>query len=183
MENSNRESPLHHIILLIRTKDRVRIGTLLRKLKIDYREEDANLWEHHGVESIRDFKSMTTYLTHETEQAILDGKHRYDRDELVSNLTPEELEQIRDGYMNINKMTGRDHELKRLKRQIEHLKEENEQLKEKVEAQADEIAVRIAFYDCLDSLFRKFAFHVESYEKEVASIFSEWETIIHEEKE
>ena len=94
----------HFIIRCSDRKKRVRVSTVLKMLGIVFRPViDDELWKDHGVETIGNFGGYTTYLTHETEEAIRDGKELYDRKELVSNLTEEELDEIRDGYFMLTK--------------------------------------------------------------------------------
>ena len=69
--------------------------------------EDDTLWEEHGVETVDNFAHMAMYLTHDTEQAIQDGKTRYELKEIVSNLDPEEIKQIREGYIRVSTQTGK----------------------------------------------------------------------------
>ena len=95
------EKPHFHIIFrLVDRKDRIRIKTVLKALGIEFRQGvDDNLLREHGCETVQNFSSYSLYLTHETEDAILDGKALYDLSEVVSNLTESELEQIREGYV------------------------------------------------------------------------------------
>mgnify|MGYP000914934866 CR=1 FL=1 len=95
------EKPHYHIIFrLVDRKNRIRIGTVLKALGIEFRKGlDDNLLREHGCETVQDFSAYSLYLTHETEDAILDGKSLYDISDIVSNLTESELEQIREGYV------------------------------------------------------------------------------------
>ena len=95
------EKPHFHIIFrLVDRKDRIRIKTVLKALGIEFRQGiDDNLLREHGCETVQNFSSYSLYLTHETEDAILDGKALYDLSDVVSNLTESELEQIREGYV------------------------------------------------------------------------------------
>lgn len=96
---SSLEKPHYHIIIRLLNKKRTKVQTILNMLKITYRPEvDDNLWQNHGVETIRNFPSMAMYLTHDTEEAILQGKEHYELDEVVSNLTTDEIKQVREGY-------------------------------------------------------------------------------------
>lgn len=96
----------HHYHILFKCanrKDRIHVYTVLNMLGICFRPGlDDALWRNHGVETIVRFDGYTVYLTHETEKAIADGKELYDLTELVSNLSIEEIEQIRDGYMRFS---------------------------------------------------------------------------------
>ena len=84
-------------------KSRIRVRQVMEMLGIAFRQQiDDELWRHHGVETIRQsFAGYSLYLTHDTHEAIADGKEQYDLDEVKSNLTMEELEQIRDGYIRL----------------------------------------------------------------------------------
>lgn len=89
-------------------KGRIRIGTLLKFLGIEFRKGiDDELLKHHAVETVGNFARYATYLTHETDDAIADGKALYDVTKIVSNLTPEEVEQVRAGYARVSNATHR----------------------------------------------------------------------------
>lgn len=106
------EKPHYHIIVRCTDrKKRVRVSTVLKGLGIVFRPGiDDALWTEHGVETVRNFAGYATYLTHETEDAIRDGKELYSVDELVSNLSCEEIMQIREGYIRVseNRKVGMD---------------------------------------------------------------------------
>lgn len=106
LENSNfwvpsAEKPHYHIIFrLVDRKNRIRITTVLKALGIEFRPGlDDTLLEEHGCETVQNYSGYSLYLTHETEDAILDGKALYDISEVITNLTESELEQIREGYV------------------------------------------------------------------------------------
>lgn len=81
---------------------RIRVQKALKDLGIEYRPNlDDELWANHGVETVGKFAGYATYLTHETETAVNEGKELYRMDELVSNLTIEEIQKIRDGYIRV----------------------------------------------------------------------------------
>lgn len=93
----------YHIIARILNNKRVRVKQILDALGIVYRPDiDKFLWENHGVETCDDFCNMTAYLPHWTQQAELDGKARYELEELVSNLSIEEIKQIIQGYTRVS---------------------------------------------------------------------------------
>lgn len=97
------EKPHYHIIVRIMNGKTMRVQQILGTLGIVFRKElDENLWKEHGVETCADFTDMTMYLPHWTEQAELDGKERYELEELVSNLTIEEIKQIMEGYTRVS---------------------------------------------------------------------------------
>lgn len=97
------EKKHYHIIVRILNGKKSRVKLVLQELGVVYRpQEDKTLWENHGVETCADYTNMAVYLTHDTKQAELDGKERYELDELVSNLTIEEIKQIREGYTRVS---------------------------------------------------------------------------------
>lgn len=98
------EKPHYHIILRCgNRKERIRVKNALEGLGIYFRPGDDDwLWANHGVEAVGNFGSYATYLTHETEAAIADGKELYFIDELVSNLTEDEIVAVREGYIRVS---------------------------------------------------------------------------------
>lgn len=83
-------------------RNKKKLSWILKKLGITYRKgTDDSLVQEHGVESCRDFSEYSVYLWHGTEKAISEGKTPYDPDDVVSNLSGVELQQIRDGYSRI----------------------------------------------------------------------------------
>ena len=57
---------------------------------------------NHGIETVGDFGAYATYLTHDTEKAINDGKQHYDMSAIVSNMSYEEILKIREGYVRVS---------------------------------------------------------------------------------
>lgn len=98
---SSAEKPHIHIYGRILDKKKpCKVRTILNVLEIKFRNpEDENLFKEHGVESCKNFVSCAMYLTHDTEQAELDGKAHYDVNEIISNYTPQQVENIRAGYI------------------------------------------------------------------------------------
>lgn len=93
----------HVIVRLTDQSRRMRVKQILAGLGIVYRQGlDDELWKEHGVETIGNFAGYAVYLTHETAEAIRDAKERYDISEIVSNLTPEEIQQVREGYIRVS---------------------------------------------------------------------------------
>lgn len=83
--------------------DRRKVSTILNMLGITFRPGlDDELWRNRGVEPIADISGCVAYATHETKQCELAGKEVYDRDEIFSNLSKDELDQIREGYTRIS---------------------------------------------------------------------------------
>lgn len=92
----------HIIVRCTDRKKRIRVQKVLKDLGIYYRPNlDDELWANHGVETVGNFAGYATYLTHETETAVNEGKELYSMDELVSNLTTDEIQKIRDGYIRV----------------------------------------------------------------------------------
>lgn len=96
------EKPHFHIIVRMRRKydngrvARKKVSTILNQLGIAFRPDtDDLLISSRGLEQVGNFSAYTAYLTHETKQAREDGKHIYKREALVSNLTGEEIDDIR----------------------------------------------------------------------------------------
>lgn len=95
--------PHFHIIGRAAQRDkRMVVKSLLDYLGIVFRKgQDEQLWNEHGVETVGDFANYAMYLTHETKEAIEAGKELYRLDELISNMTVDEVKQIRDGYTRL----------------------------------------------------------------------------------
>ena len=73
----------------------VKLRTILKKLGIVFRKGiDDKMRINHGVEGIVKYDAYATYLTHDTEQSIRDGKAHYELEEIVSNLSIDEIENI-----------------------------------------------------------------------------------------
>ena len=90
-----------HIIVKFVNGDHPRVKNILEALDVVYRPiEDEVLWKNHGVEAIEDWVNMVTYLPHLTDDAKKDGKYEYGLEELVSNLTIEEIENIMGSYVH-----------------------------------------------------------------------------------
>lgn len=93
----------HIIVRCTDSKKRIRVLTILDGLGICFRKDlDDGLWLGHGVETIGNFAGYALYLTHETKEAINDAKELYDRSSVISNMSLEEQDQIRDGYIRIS---------------------------------------------------------------------------------
>lgn len=110
------EKPHFHVIMRVVGSPNRRISQLLGMVGVTYRQDpdgngepvDRKLWENHGVETVKKFANYAMYLTHDTEEAISEGKFQYGLDELFSNMTQEEIKLIRDGYISPSrvKVTG-----------------------------------------------------------------------------
>lgn len=97
------EKPHYHFLIrYVDRKTKVRVSTVFNQLHIFFRPTvDDSLWLNHGVETIGEFTSYAVYLTHDTEEAVLDGKEPYSITEIISNLSLDEIKQVRDGYTRI----------------------------------------------------------------------------------
>ncbi len=102
------EKPHYHILIRVMqdaqnvTKSGKHVSTILNDLGIVFRKEDATMIANHGIETVGDFGAYATYLTHDTEKAINDGKQHYDMSAIVSNMSSEEILKIREGYVRVS---------------------------------------------------------------------------------
>lgn len=98
------EKPHYHVIARCTTRNqRVHVGTILNALGIVYRKGiDDALIEHHGIETVSDFNEYTMYLTHETPRSEEDGKALYGVSDIFTNLSEDELTQVRQGYAQLH---------------------------------------------------------------------------------
>lgn len=99
-----KEKPHFHLLYKNVNRDtNTCIKTVLEQLHIHYRQGlDDVLLANRGIETIgKSFPGYANYLTHSTEEARKDAKHIYNIQEIISNLTIPEIEQIRDGYTRI----------------------------------------------------------------------------------
>lgn len=105
---SELEKPHVHIICVVNDTKQYKVQQFLKELGIVYRQgQDDNLFKNHGVEAVRNLANYSMYLTHETEQAQIDGKYQYDITDIVSNLSIKEIQNIRNGYAKVsNKATS-----------------------------------------------------------------------------
>ena len=99
------EKPHYHIISRPK-KNSLKVRTILNALGVVYRPDiDETLWKQHGVENALSFRAMALYLTHDTPEAIKDGKTQYDISEIVSNLSMDEVQKIRGLYVPEKKIS------------------------------------------------------------------------------
>lgn len=91
-----------HFHVIVRKCDNgsFRVSTILNMLGIVYRRGlDDDLWKHHGAETTKNFTGYANYLTHETAEAMAEGKYIYEINEIISNQSIEMIRRIRDGYI------------------------------------------------------------------------------------
>lgn len=99
-EPSVEKAHVHIIGRFLRSGRKLR--TILNMLGVVYRKGlDDIMLQNHGVETINKFDNMALYLTHETDKAMLDGKARYDLEEIFSNLEIDEIREIRNGALRL----------------------------------------------------------------------------------
>lgn len=103
--------PHFHLILRDANKNRFMVKTILDALHLNFAKEDSDLFYAQGCSTVHDFSAYSMYLTHETTQAVVDGKELYDLSEVMTNMTLKELKDIRAGYSRIqakSKLTEED---------------------------------------------------------------------------
>lgn len=95
-----KEKPHFHLIIKARSShDVFRVRDMLARLGIAFRPGlDTTLLENRALETVGNYSAYAMYLTHDTPQAQLENKFPYDVGRIVSNLTPDEVRQIRDGF-------------------------------------------------------------------------------------
>lgn len=93
--------PHFHVIIRDANNKRFFVETVLKALGLHYQKEDSELFYEHGCTTVADFNAYSVYLTHETEQAKKDGKELYDLSEVMTNMTLDELKDIRAGYSRL----------------------------------------------------------------------------------
>lgn len=91
-------------------KKRFRVQTIINKLSLNYAPNlDTKLWKEHGAEQIKSsVANYVTYLPHNTEEAIDDGKFQYSISEIAKNFSDDELNEIFKYYEKTRKKTAVD---------------------------------------------------------------------------
>ena len=100
---------IHVIVRCADRKKRVRVRTVMDMLGIVFRKviDDALMIRNKGIDTIhKNFATAATYLTHDTEDAKKCKEH-YEMNELISNLTIDEIQTIRDGYTRLSSATSK----------------------------------------------------------------------------
>lgn len=104
--------PHFHLILRDANGNRFTVKTILKALNLFYDpKKDSKLFYEQGCTTVKNFSSYSMYLTHETDQAQIDGKEVYDISEVITNMTLKELQDIRAGYSRVqakSKLTEED---------------------------------------------------------------------------
>lgn len=97
--------PHFHVIIRDANNNRFFVETVLKALGLNYQKDDSQLFYAHGCTTVANFSAYSMYLTHETTQAISDGKAFYDLSEVMTNMTLKELKDIRSGYVRLQVKT------------------------------------------------------------------------------
>lgn len=103
--------PHFHLILRDANNNRFMVKTILDALHLHFTRDDSDLFYEQGCSTVHDFNAYSMYLTHETTQAISDGKELYDLSEVMTNMSLDELKSIRSGYSRLqakSKLTEED---------------------------------------------------------------------------
>lgn len=89
-----------HVLIKGANRDKgINVSSMLKKLKIQFRDGiDDALLKNHGVETTGNFVNYAVYLLHKTVEAKRAGKVPYDVSEFITNLPPDELQRLLDGY-------------------------------------------------------------------------------------
>lgn len=96
--NKSSKEHWHIIIRAIDREKKFQVLSMLKKLSVEFDEDDANIINHRALETVGEFSSYATYLLHRTVEAQRDGKELYDINEMISNLSTDEVQQIISGY-------------------------------------------------------------------------------------
>ena len=94
-------------------KERFRVSTIVKKLGLAYAPDlDSSIWKKHGAEVItQGVPAFFTYLPHETDQAIKDGKAIYDHKEIAKNFSDVIANEIFEFYKKTKKKSSVDWDL------------------------------------------------------------------------
>ena len=108
----SKDKPHYHFLVIVKFKKednttaQFHLDRILKDIGIVFRpgDDDELLANHNGHSAIEICKDITTslmYLTHETDKALDEGKFQYDREQVVSNLSLEETNHLRQGYISL----------------------------------------------------------------------------------
>ena len=90
---------LHFHVLFVRQDHRrFRVKQIFDNLGIIKNVADNKLFSSFGAETIGSLADYSMYLTHETEQAMRDGKHQYSINEIFKNISDDDLQDLRAMY-------------------------------------------------------------------------------------
>ncbi|WP_022765855.1 hypothetical protein [Butyrivibrio sp. XPD2006] len=93
------EKPHVHIWAKKRDNQPIHISQWLSLFDVTYRKDiDDDLFKNHGVEPCKTMIGCAMYATHDTEEAIKDGKEQYDISEVIMNISLDEFLSLRKGY-------------------------------------------------------------------------------------
>ena len=93
------KKPHCHLLIFLENGKKFRLSQVLDLLGINFDPVvDKTLMDCGGIASCVDKSAFFMYLTHETDQAIFDGKFIYDRKEIINNMSDELQDSLRAGY-------------------------------------------------------------------------------------
>ena len=101
--------PHVHIIVRCCNGKTVHVQTIMNMLGIVFRKgiDDSLIVRNKGIDTIhKTFAHAATYLTHDTEEAAKCKEH-YELEEIISNLTIDEIKEVRDGYIKLAASTAK----------------------------------------------------------------------------
>lgn len=93
--------PHFHLILRDCNKNLFHVSTILKALGLNYQKKDSLLFYEQGCTTVKDFNAYSVYLTHDTDASIRDGKEPYELSEVMTNMSEDELKDIRAGYARL----------------------------------------------------------------------------------
>lgn len=97
--------PHFHVLVRDANNNRFFVELILKVLGLNYQKQDSTLFYEHGCTTISDFNAYFVYLFHETKQAVLDGKEHYELSELLTNMSKDEIRDIKQGYSRLQNKT------------------------------------------------------------------------------
>lgn len=96
---ADKPEKLHFHLLFVRQDHRrFRVKQIFDNLGIIKNVADNKLFSSLGAETIGSLADYSMYLTHETEQAMRDGKHQYSINEIFKNISDDDLQDLRNMY-------------------------------------------------------------------------------------
>ena len=102
-DKSLTNKPHYHITVRMNSRDKRGVmSTLLKQLHVQFRPglDDALInGKKPALETCGSFERSVTYLLHATTEAIQNGKIRYEKDDLVTNLPNADLDKVLSGYL------------------------------------------------------------------------------------
>ncbi len=102
------KKPHWHILVKFPNREtKKRVRTIIQLLNIEFRDGIDDKLLKHSIETTGYFNNYAAYLLHQTIDAKRDGKAPYDKTEIISNLTSDEVDRIIAGYtVSKKRLTG-----------------------------------------------------------------------------